>query len=333
MDFGGVFGAAGQIAGAFIASDAAKKATAIQNQAMQDVRTRLEGELSPSTLQQIATQGDTQRAQQQQQLFSQMFPDLASASSAAQKSLQMQAGGYGAQSQASQVGNAAVADALKNAGATQQGQNQLIDAALEQLKAGATLPPDVEAQLVQSGLESSGMVTQHASGQGIGGQQIRTLLGTAGIQLQQQRQVQAASLLTQAQNLETQRQSVLQDLFPKLSSVQLQQTQGAAGIFNTAQSAVPQAGLSGTQLANTWLQRIGALNQAQEQQAGINASGQLAQGQIWGNAIGSAVGGLGSMGIGGMGGGGGQKVNNGPALFSSLQLGNSGQSADFGGEL
>lgn len=313
MDFGGLFGAAGQIAGAFIASDAAKQATSIQNQAMQDVRTRIESGLNPSTLQQIATQGDIQRAHQQQQLFSQMFPDLASASTAAQKSLAQQAGGFGAQAPATQVGAAAAADALKNVGATQGGQNQLIDAALAQLKAGATLPPDVEAQLVQSGLEASGMVTQHASGQGIGGQQLRTILGTAGIQLQQQRQQQAAGLLAQAQNLETQRQSVLTDLFPRLSATQLQQTQGAAGIFGTAQSAVPQAGLSGTQLASTWLQRIGALNQAQEQQAGVQASGQLAQGAIWGNAIGSAVGGLGSS-LGGMGGGGGQKVNNNKAL-------------------
>lgn len=272
------------------------------------MQTRLEGELSPATLQQVATSGDIQRAQQQQQLFSQMYPDLASASTAAQKSLQTQAGGYGPQSQASQVGGAATADALANLGATQQGQNQLIDAALAQLKAGATLPPDVEAQLVQSGLESSGMVTQHASGQGIGGQQLRTILGTAGIQLQQQRQQQAAGLLSQAQNLETQRQSVLQDLFPRLSQVQLQQTQGAAGIFGTAQGAVPQAGLSGTQLANVWLQRIGALNQNQEQQAGVNASGQLAQGAIWGNAIGSAVGGLGSSL------GGGKKVDNSSSL-------------------
>lgn len=316
MDFGGLFGAVGQIAGAVVASDAAKSATRIQNQAMQDVQTRIQGGLDPATVQGIATAGDTQRAKQQQELFQQMFPDLASASAASQKSLQAQAGSYGPGSQASQVGNVATADALANAGATQGGQNALIDAALAQLKQGATLPPDVEAQLVQAGLEQSGMVTQHASARGIGGQQIRTLLGTAGIALQQQRQNQAAGLLSQAQNLEVQRQSVLQDLFPRLAQTQLAQTQGAQSIFNTAQQATPQAGLSGTQLANVWLQRIGALNQSQEQAAGVQASGKLAQGAIWGNAIGSAVGGIG----GSMGGGSGGKVNNTSALLSANDL-------------
>jgi hypothetical protein len=305
MDFAGILGAAGSIAQGVIAMDAAKSAAAIQNNALDQIRQSISTQMSPDTLQGIATQGDIQRAQQQQKLFSQLFPDLASATTAAQKSLQAQSGEYGPNSQANQVGRAATSDALANLGATQQGQNQLIDAALAQLKAGATLPPDVEAQLVQSGLEASGMVTQNASGKGIGGQQIRTLLGTAGIQLQQQRQQQASGLLAQAQNLETQRQSVLQDLFPRLAQTQLAQTQGAESIFQTGQSAVPQAGLSGTQLANSWLQRIGALNQITAQQAGVNANQRLAEGQIWGNVIGGVTGGVGSSGIlSGIGGGG-----------------------------
>jgi hypothetical protein len=204
------------------------------------------------------------------------------------------------------VGAAAATDALANLNATKAGQNQLIDSALAQLKAGATLPPDVEAQLVQSGLEASGMTTQHASGQGIGGQQLRTILGTAGIALQQQRQQQAAGLLNSAQQLETQRQQVLQDLFPRLSQTQLQQAQGAGSIFSLGQQATPQAGLSGSQLSNIWLQRIGALNQTTQQQAGVQSNASLAQGQIWANTIGSITGaGSGGGGGGGKGGGGG----------------------------
>lgn len=322
MEFGSLFGAAGAIAQGVIAEDAVAGASRIQNNALDQIRTNIQNNLSPDALQGVATKGDIQRAQQQQQLFSQMFPDLASASAAAQKSLAQQAGGFGAASQATQVGQAATADALKNAGATQQGQNALIDAALAQLKAGATLPPDVEAQLVQSGLEASGMVTQHASGLGIGGQQLRTILGTAGIQLQQQRQQQAAGLLNSAQQLETQRQQVLQDLFPRLSNTQLQQAQGASGIFGTAQSAVPQAGLSGTQLANVWLQRIGALNQVTGQQAGVNAAKDLAQGQIWANTIGSVTGSMSGMGGGGKGFGGGVgSLGGGGTTFSMNSLG------------
>lgn len=302
MDFGGLFGAVGSVISASLESGAASSATDIQSNALQRIQNNIQSQLSPDTLNSVALTGDVQRAQQQRQLFQQMFPDLASAQTASEQSLAQQASGYGPQSQAGQVGTAATQDAMANLGATQQNQNQLIDAALQQLKAGATLPPDVEAQLVQSGLEQSGMVTQSASGRGIGGQQIRTLLGQAGINLQMQRQGLAASLTSQAQELENQRQATLQNLFPRLAQTQLAETQGAGSIFSAAQGATPQAGLSGSQLANSWLTRVGALNSAIGQQAGIQAAGKLAQGQIWGNAIGSAVSGLGSMGLGGGGG-------------------------------
>jgi hypothetical protein len=314
MDFGGLFGAAGQIAGAFIAGDAARKATALQSAAIGQIQQNITSGMNPEQVQQLATQADFQRAQNQQKLLGQLFPGLASAEQTAAQGIAQQAGGFGAGSPSTAIAQQAAQDAIKNAGATQQGQNQLIDAALSQLKAGATLPPDVEAQLVQAGLESSGMTTQSASGQGIGGQQLRTILGTAGIQLQQQRQQQAAQLLTSAQNLEQSRQNILQSLFPNLSAVQLQQLQGSGTAFGIGANATPQAGLGGSQIANVWLNRVGALNQAIGQQAGVQAAGQLAQGAIWGNAIGSAVSGIGSVGLGG----GGKQVNNNAGLSMDL---------------
>ena len=316
MDFGSLLGGAGAIASGIISADAISGATKLQSDALNKVIHDIQAQMSPDTLQSIATKGDITRANQQQQLLAKIYPGLYAAQQTAQKSLAEQAGGFGPQSLASQVGAKAAAEAL-SAPSTTGGQQQLIDAALAQLKAGATLPPDVEAQLVQAGLESSGMVTQHASGQGIGGQQLRTILGTAGLNLQMQRQQQAATLLTQAQDLETKRQNVLQSLFPNLSQVQLQQAGGAQSIFGTAASATPQAGLSGASLANAWLQRLGATNQATEQLAGVKASGKLAAAQNWSNTIGSLTGSGGNL-LGGMGKGGGGKGAGG---------------ADFGGEL
>lgn len=310
MEFGSLLGGAGALASGIINNDAINKATGIQSAALQDVIKNIQSGMDPETLQQLATKGDTQRATAQQQLLAQLYPGLAKAQTTAENSLAAQAGGFGDQSLATKVGAQAAGEAL-SAPSTTGGQQQLIDAALQQLKAGATLPPDVEAQLVQAGLESSGMVTQNASGKGIGGQQLRTILGTAGINLQQQRQQQAASLLTQAQQLQTQRQNVLQSLFPNLSQVQLQQAGGAQSIFGTAANATPQAGLSGTSLANAWLQRIGATNQATEQLAGVKGAGKLAQAQNWSNTIGSLTGTGGNL-LGGImgGGGGGQKTSN-----------------------
>lgn len=310
MDFGGLFGAAGSIISAGLQSSAVDSATRAQQNALAQIRQNVEGQLSPDTINSVALAGDTQRAQQQQALLAKIYPGLFQAENLAQNSLAQQASGFGANAPATQVAAEATKEALSGP-STEQGRQQLIDSALAQLKAGATLPPDVEAQLVQSGLESSGMVTQNASGRGIGGQQLRTILGTAGIELQRQRQAQAAGLLTQAQQLETQRQQVLQGLFPSLADTQLKQVQGAAGIFGTAANATPQAGLSGTSLANAWLQRVGALNQVIGQAGGVSAAKDLAKGQIWGNAIGSAVSGLGSLNLGGgQPGGGGGGVGN-----------------------
>lgn len=325
MDFGSLLGGAGALASGILNADAINKATKLQSAALKEVQDRIQSGMDPETLQQLATRGDTVRARQQQQLLAQIYPGLAAAQKTAEASLAAQAGGFGSQSLASQVGAQAAKEALASP-STAGGQQQLIDAALAQLKAGATLPPDVEAQLVQAGLESSGMVSQHATGQGIGGQQLRTILGTAGIQLQQQRQQQAASLLTQAQGLETQRQQVLQSLFPNLSQVQLQQAGGAQSIFNTTASATPQAGLSGASLANAWLQRIGALNQTQEQAAGVKAAGTIAGAQNWANTIGSLTGSGGNLLGGIMGGGGGRGGGGGGG-------GGGYRGNDFGGEL
>lgn len=304
---GGLFGAAGSIATAFIESDAAKQATEIQEKAIQQAKDLTASGLAPGTVQQVATHADQLRAQQQLELLKQINPSLYAALKSSSAGIAGQAGGFGAQSASSEVAQESAKEALGQDN-TAEGQKQLIDAALSQLKAGATLPPDVEAQLVQSGLEDSGMVTQSASGRGIGGQQLRTILGTAGIQLQQQRQQQAAGLLGQAQALQASRQNILQGLFPRLTQNQLGQLSGSESAYQTAAGATPQAGLGGSQIANVWLSRIGALNQLGLQGAGVTAAGKLAQGQIWGNAIGSAVSGIGSVGLGGMGGGAGGAV-------------------------
>jgi hypothetical protein len=294
---GGIFGAVGSVVGAVIAGDAAKKATQMQSQAIDEAKGLVGSGLSPDTVQGIATRADTQHANQQLALLKQINPSLYQALQTGSAGVAAQAGGFGAGSESSAVANQAATEALQG-DKTKEGQQQLIDAALTQLKAGATLPPDVEAQLVQAGLESSGMVTQSASGRGVGGQQLRTILGTAGIQLQQQRQQQAAGLLTQAQGLQTARQNILQSLFPRLTQNQLGQLQGSESAYGTAAGATPQAGLGGSQIANVWLSRVGALNQLGLQGAGVRAAGELAQGQIWGNAIGSAISGIGSMGGG-----------------------------------
>jgi hypothetical protein len=289
---GDVLGFVGQIGAAEIQSSAAERATQAQLDALNQQRNFVFQNLQPSTINAQATQADVQQTLSQLELQRQIDPGLAAARQAAGSQIAAGTAGIGATSNpiAAQAAAEATSGVSGAAGSTSaQGKQQLIDAALQQLKLGATLPPDVEAQLVQSGLEQSGMVTQSASGQGIGGQLQRQILGTAGIQLQMQRQQQAQNLLMGAQNLETSRANILQSLFPNLAQTQLANLQGAEGAFNTSNAAAPNVGLSGTNVANLWLARVGATNQLTQSAANAAAQGAMAQGTIWGQAVGGAA--------------------------------------------
>jgi hypothetical protein len=258
----------------------------MQIDALQRQRDFVFKNLDPNSVQAQATLADIQNSMARLQLQGTTDPALLAARYQSEGQLLNQGAQIGVQS--GQVADQATKEALAGTPGMQDAKNKLVDEALAQLKAGATLPPDVEAQMVQAGLESSGMVTGAASGRGIGGQQLRTILGTAGIQLQQQRQKQAADLLSSAQNLENSRQNILQGLFPSLSATQLNNLGGSAKVLGTSASMLPDAGLGGQAITNVMLARVGATNQLAQSSADAAARGGMAQGAIWGNAVGGA---------------------------------------------
>lgn len=288
-----IFSAGAQVAGAAIQANAVKDATQMQISALQQQRQFVFDNLNPSTVNAQATAADIQQAMSDLALQGQVDPALLQARYQSESNVLNQGQTLGQQS--GQVMDAATQQALAGTPGMTDAKNQMVDAALAQLKAGATLPPDVENQLVQAGLEQSGMVTQNAQGRGLGGQMLRTVLGTAGIQLQQQRQQQAANLLTSAQNLSTQQQNILQSLFPRLAQTQLSNLQGQQSVLQQANSMMPNVGLNGSNIANIWLARVGATNQLTQSAANAAAQGQMASGNIWGNALGGASGSLAGM--------------------------------------
>jgi len=354
---GDILGAAGSIAGAIIGSNASDNAANAQTSAINKQQQFVFQNLNPSVIGPLATQADYANAVNRLVAQGQLDPALLDSRYGSENSIRDQLNTLGVQP--ATVSNQAVLEAINgpnvsgeskqnlvNTGNTDltsptPGKDALIQAAMGQLNAGATLPPDVQAELVKAGLENAGMVTQNASGQGAGGQILRTILGTAGINLQQQRQTQAANLLgaaqaldTQkkqtatgligaAQNLEQSRASILQNLFPNLSNVQLANLAGTQGVLGTSNSMLPNGGLSGSDVANLWLARVGATNQLTQAAANVKAQNALNQGVAQSNLAGasarglasgvSAIGGLG--GLGGLFGGGGFS---GPGWASSV---------------
>lgn len=277
----------GSIFSAYLQGEAVKDATKMQMSALARQRKYVFDNLDPNVIGPLASKADKERALNQLALQGQIDPQLLKTRYAAEDGLQKAMDDItNPSSPSSQVAQQATKEALAGTPGMGEAKTKLVDEALAQLKLGASLPPDVEAEFVKAGLEKSGMVTGNAGAQGVGGTILRTVLGTGGLELQRQRQQQAAGLLQTAQDLDTKRQNILQTLFPSLLQTQLGKLGAAGSALSQSNSMVPQSGLSGTDVANIWLARVGATNQLAQSSADAAARGAMAQGNIWGNAIG-----------------------------------------------
>lgn len=285
-----IIGAAGSVAAAGISANAVKDATKTQIKALEKQRKFVYDELQPDKINAAAKQADIERVQNQLALQGVVDPQLLAnryAAEAAQGKLLADI--TGGESAADQVAAQATKEALAGAPRMDEAKAALIDAALQELHAGATLPPDIQAELVQTGLQKSSKGTGGAGGAGFGGQLLTTLVGERGLALQKERQERAAGLLGQAQNLEQSRAGILGSLFPNLQSAELNKFSAADTAFKTSAAAVPEAGLSGESVANIWLARVGATNQLAQASADAAAKGGFAQAQLLNSGIGQGL--------------------------------------------
>jgi hypothetical protein len=278
-----------------VKSDAAKSAAGAQAKAITNIKDYTQTQMDPALVNKQALQADTDRAKNQLALQGQIDPELLKQRTTSEQMLSSQLAGIGS-SASDKVAAQAAAEAIAQTPGAAAGKQQLIQAALDNIKEGATLPPDVQAEIMQAGLQQSSGVTGGAPGgasaTGTGGAAssiLTRVLGTEGVNLQAQRQQQASQLLTAASNLDAQRQQILQGLFPKLQQQQMSNISGTSGILQQSNSMLPQAGLTGTQVASDWLARVGAVNALSSQKAQVQANGTLAQAQAQAQMIGSAT--------------------------------------------
>lgn len=259
----------------------------MQIDALEKQRDFVFSQLAPEVISGQAISADVQRARNQLALQGIIDPSLLQTRYDAQDVIAQQLGQLGGAG--SDVAGIATQEAIQGIPGLEEARNRLIDAALSELDAGATLPPDVQAEIVGAGLEQAGQVSGAASAEGFGGNILRKLIGSAGLELQAQRQQRAMQLTQAAQDLEGKRQNILQSLFPALAQTQLAKLGGAQGALQLSAGLAPEAGLSGQNIANLWLARVGAQNQLSNQIASVGAQGALGQAQ----ALSGLVAGLG----------------------------------------
>jgi hypothetical protein len=322
---GEILSAGGAIMAGAIQANGIKDAAAAQQAGLDKELANINAGMDTSTVNELATDAGRQQAENQLALQKLVDPALAATrQQAGQDVLKGVQDINNPNSLSNQMAQAAVANATTGSAGLDQGKSALISAALDQIKQGATLPPDVEAEFVKAGLERAGGVTGGATGTGLGGNILRTVLGSAGLNLQMQRQSQAAGLLQQAGVLQQQKQNTLSTLFPSLAQTQLANLGGTTNALLTSNNLVPNTGLSSKDVANLWLQRVGAQNQVYTGQGNVNAQSKLGQAQAWSQAVGTATSDVGSAfsgmgGMGGMGGGGGMGAGGGPASKSTTR--------------
>lgn len=331
-----VLGAAGGAVMGFLNADTANRAAKQQVAAIDRMKKYTEANMDPALVNEQARKADEERAKARLALQAVIDPELAKQREAAQKKLSAQLEGIGTSDS-----DKLAALAATEASASQEGmaevKRKLIESAIQEINAGASLPPDLQAELMQAGLQRAGQVTGAASGAagGVGSSILNQVLGSAGLQLKKERQTQAINMATAASNLDAQRQQILQGLFPKLQAQQMQNISGVSGILQQSNAMLPESGLSGADVANLWLARVGAINQLSAQKSNVAAQGALATGAAkagaWGSIVslgqgaageaagqaaaspwgagGGGGGGVGGGGVGGVGGNAGGGVN------------------------
>jgi hypothetical protein len=168
------------------------------------------------------------------------------------------------------------------------------------LDAGATLPSDVQAEIIKAGLERSTASGVGAARSGLAGQTAKKILGQAGVTLQQQRENQAMNLTKTADELSTRRAQLLASVFPQLKNLQTQNLQNALSSLTTSNAMVPESGMSGGDMLNLLKARVGAEQSLTSQEGAARAELAKGIGSAWSGAlggIGKAVAGANSAGM------------------------------------
>lgn len=289
-----ILGAAGQVAGAAIQADAIEDATKMQIEALEKQRQFVFDQLDPSVIGSAAARADATRALDRLRLQGIIDPELLKQRYDSQKVISNFLGTLGSGAD-TDVANVAASEAIRGTPGLDDIKSKLIDSAMQELNAGATLPPDVQAELVQTGLERTGQMSGSATTEGFANNILRQLIGTAALNLKAERQKRAADLAKSAQDMDVKRQSILGTLFPALTAAKTAKLGAAQNVLQQSNQMVPEAGLGGSDIANLWLARVGATNQLAQSAADAAARGAIGQAAAFNNMIGGAASGAGAL--------------------------------------
>jgi len=298
MGIGSIVGGLFQMGSASIQAKAMKKATQMQIDAINQQRELIRSELAPEKVAPMVAAADKQRAMSMLALQGKIDPALLASRYQASSNIlgTLQQPGGQAEDLASQL----ISEIQQPSAGLEAVKAAMIDRALDSLDAGATLPSDVQAEIIKAGLERSTASGVGAARSGLAGQTAKKILGQAGVTLQQQRENQAMNLTKTADELSTRRAQLLASVFPQLKNLQTQNLQNALSSLTTSNAMAPESGMSGGDMLNLLKARVGAEQSLTSQEGAARAELAKGIGSAWSGAlggIGKAVAGANSAGM------------------------------------
>lgn len=279
---------AGAVGSLFSKKSAAAKAASIQKNAIAQQQAILSKKLDPEVLNGLAQRADAERVKNRLALQKEVDPELAALRQQGKEQLLANANIPEESKQSSQLANQLFEETKQQDPRLEAIKNSILDAAQKEISAGATLPPEFQAELVRSGLSTGSQAGIAIDKNSIGGGVARAL-GLAGVQLKQQRQQAAQSLATTGQNLVSARTNILASIFPKLRDLETTRRQEAAQNFGLGDATLPESGLSGQDLANVEIAKQKGLANAIGQQAAVKTAQAQNNGNIASGLIGAGT--------------------------------------------
>ena len=280
----GLVAAAAVVGSAYVAKEGARKAANARADAINQMET-----INVPELQKLAQTADTEKYKGTLDLQRQVDPALAKLRENSAQNLANLSGPQATDGLVDSVAGQLYNENIDDAGTKALKQKLLADAQA-QLDAGSTLPADFQAELVRTGLERAGATGVSSNPAGAAGRSTRQVLGAAGQALKQQRTQSALAEAGGASTLASSRASILQNLIPTLNNIPAARMARAQAGFQTAQEALPNYGLSGTQTVGLEMDRIKAENQRKAALGDTQAQKSLADASFYSSSIGAASG-------------------------------------------
>jgi hypothetical protein len=315
--------AAGVAASTIAKKKAADKAAKAQKNAISAQEQLLRKKLDPGALNRLAQQTDKERALNRIALQKEVDPEIADLREFSKQKLLDLAQQPESTRQTTQVANQLFQEGIKEDPRIAALKDSIINRAQEDFDAGATLPPDFQAELVRAGIGQGAQAGVGTAGRTVGGLTSR-LLGSAGINLKAQRTAEGTALAGAAQNLTDARQRILANIFPTDKATEDAAAGRATAGLGIAESLLPESGLTGTQAADVQIAQTKGAANLLGQRGNVAAQQATDQGNYVAGLIGagtslvSGVYGAGAGGAAAGAGGGGGGINYGSLAQSII---------------